>query len=226
MARARPAARHREAIVFKDRRDAAEQLGRALAAHAGSHPLLLAIPRGAVPIAAVLAQRLGGDLDLVLVRKLHAPGAPEFAVGAIDESGWMYLAPHAASVRASSTYLEEQKALELQELARRRRLYTPGRPAISAQGRTAIVVDDGLATGATMVAALHAVRRQAPARLVCAVPVGSPEGIQLVSEHADEVVCLEVPRRFGAVSLFYESFPQLRDQEVIDLLQSTASRPA
>ncbi|HVE54396.1 MAG TPA: phosphoribosyltransferase family protein, partial [Ramlibacter sp.] len=212
-------------MVFKDRRDAAEQLAAALAAYAGSHPLLLAIPRGAVPIAAVLAQRLGGDLDLVLVRKLHAPGAPEFAIGAIDESGWMYLALHAASVRASPGYLAEQKELELRELERRRRLYTPGRRAAEAAGRTVIVVDDGLATGATMLAALHAMRSHRPARLVCAVPVGSPEGIRLVAGHADEVVCLESPRRFGAVSLFYESFPQLRDEEVSGLLQSRTSRP-
>jgi hypothetical protein len=210
----------REHSVFKDRLDAAEQLARALAPLAGNRPLLLAIPRGAVPIAAVLAQRLGGDLDLVLVRKLHAPGAPEFAIGAIDESGWMYLAPHASAVRASSGYLAEQKQLELEELARRRRLYTPGRPRVAAAGRTVIVVDDGLATGATMIAALHAVRQERPARLVCAVPVASPESVKLVQEHADEVACLHAPRRFAAVSQFYESFPQLQDEEVISLLRA------
>jgi putative phosphoribosyl transferase len=209
--------------VFKDRLDAAEQLAQALAGHLGERPLVLAIPRGAVPIAAVLARRLGGDLDLVLVRKLHAPGAPEFAIGAIDESGWMYLAPHAASVGASSGYLAEQKQLELEELARRRGLYTPGRARLDPKGRTVVVVDDGLATGATMIAALHAVRQQQPARLVCAVPVASPESLKLVEEHADEVICLQAPRRFAAVSLFYESFPQLSDQEVISLLRAPFS---
>lgn len=212
--------------VFKDRMDAAAQLAAALAAYRGQHPLVLAIPRGAVPIAVEVAQRLDGEVDLVLVRKLHAPGAPEFAIGAVDESGWVYLAPHSNAVRAPAGYVEEQKRLQLQELVRRRELYTPGQAAANPAGRTVIVVDDGLATGATMVAALHAVRQRHPARLVCAVPVGSPESVKLVGEHADEVVCLEAPRRFAAVSLFYESFPQLEDEEVIALLRQARQRPS
>lgn len=211
--------------MFQDRIDAAEQLADALEAYRGQHPLVLAIPRGAVPIAACVARRLDGDLDLVLVRKLHAPGAPEFAVGAVDEAGWVYLAPHASAVGADSAYIAEQKLLQLEELRRRRELYTPGRTSIPASGRTVIVVDDGLATGATMVAALHAVRQRAPARLVCAVPVASEEALKLVRDHADEVVCLSVPRRFAAVGQFYASFPQLEDDEVIRVLQETR-RPA
>src|SRR5262249_39764663 len=159
-------------------------------------PLVLAIPRGAVPIGAVLAQRLAGELDLVLVRKLHAPGSPEFAVGAVDESGWTYVAPHAAAAGATAAHLEEQKEDELQELVRRRELYTPGRTCADAAGRVVIVVDDGLATGATMVAALHAVRQRAPQRLVCAVPVAAPDAVQLVGRHCDEVVCLAAPAHF------------------------------
>ena len=205
--------------MFEDRNDAAERLARALAAHHGQHPLVLAIPRGAVPMAALIARRLEGDLDLVLVRKLHAPGAPEFAVGAVDEAGWVYLASHARAAGASPAYVDEQKALELQELRRRRALYTPGRTPVAAGGRTVIVVDDGLATGATMVAALHAVRQRHPARLVCAVPVASGESVELVRAHADEVVVLEVPRRFASVGQFYRSFPQLEDEEVIALLR-------
>jgi putative phosphoribosyl transferase len=210
--------------MFQDRIDAAGQLADALQAYRGQHPLVLAIPRGAVPIAACIARRLDGELDLVLVRKLHAPGAPEFAVGAVDEAGWVYLAPHASAVGAGSAYITEQKLLELEELRRRRELYTPGRAPIPAAGRTVIVVDDGLATGATMVAALHAVRQRGPARLVCAVPVASEEGVKLARSHADEVVCLSVPRRFGAVGQFYASFPQLEDEEVIRVLQE-AQRP-
>lgn len=205
--------------MFADRTDAARQLADALAKYRGHRPLVLAIPRGAVPIAAIVAQRLEGELDLVLVRKLHAPGAPEFAIGAVDESGWVYLAPHAESVGATPAYVNEQKAYQLEELARRRELYTPGRQGADAAGRTVIVVDDGLATGATMIAALHAVRRRGPARLVCAVPVASPESARLVGEQADEVVCLDMPRRFRSVSQFYASFPQLEDAEVIALLQ-------
>jgi putative phosphoribosyl transferase len=216
----RPAAprRLRTTPVFKDRQEAAERLADALAHYRGSRPLILAVPRGAVPIGACLARRLDGELDLVLVRKLHAPGAPEFAVGAVDESGWTYVAPHAAATGATPSYLEEQKEYQLQELARRRRLYTPGRERADVAGRVVIVVDDGLATGATMVAALHAVRERGPKRLVCAVPVASPEAVQLVGQHCDEVVCLEAPRNFAAVGQFYASFPQLEDDEVVAIL--------
>jgi putative phosphoribosyl transferase len=208
--------------MFRNRADAAEQLAQALARWRGQHPLVLAIPRGAVPMAAHIARRLEGELDLVLVRKLAAPGAPEFAIGAIDEAGWTYVAPHAAAVRATPAYIETQVQAQLRELTRRRALYTPARPAIAAAGRNVIVVDDGLATGATMVAALHAVRQRGPARLVCAVPVASAQAMTLVQAHADEVVCLEIPPRFAAVGQFYAAFPQLEDEEVIAALRADA----
>ena len=208
--------------MFQDRIDAAGQLAKALAHLRGAHPLVLAIPRGAVPMAALIARELQGDLDLVLVRKLHAPGAPEFAIGAVDEAGWVYLAPHASAVGATTAYVTEQKLLQLEELRRRRQLYTPGRTHPEVAGRTVVIVDDGLATGATMVAALHAIRQRGPAKLVCAVPVASQESVKLVREYADEVVCLEVPRRFHAVGQFYRSFPQLEDDEVIALLRDAA----
>jgi predicted phosphoribosyltransferase len=212
--------------MFADRIAAAQELAEALAHYRGQQPLVLAIPRGAVPIGAVLAQRLQGELDLVLVRKLHAPGSPEFAVGAVDESGWVYVAPHAEAVGANASYLEEQKEYQLEELERRRRHYTPGRPPVDAAGRVVIVVDDGLATGATMVAALHSVRQRKPRRLVCAVPVASAEAVRLVGEQADEVVALQVPHRFAAVGQFYGSFPQLEDAEVMALLAEARARKA
>jgi predicted phosphoribosyltransferase len=171
----------------------------------------------------LLADRLNGELDVVLVRKLRAPDSPEFAIGSIDESGWMYLAPHAHAAGASDRYIEEEKRYQLAVLRERRASYTPGRAAIDPAGRVAIVVDDGLATGATMIAALHAVRARKPSTLVCAVPVASPDSLELVRPYADEVVCLHVPEGFFAVGQFYRSFGQVEDEEAIRLLGASAS---
>lgn len=204
---------------FRDRADAAVQLAGALRAYHGKNALVLAIPRGAVPMGRVLAAELGGELDIVLVRKLRAPDSPELAVGAIDESGWTYVADYARSVGADDAYLGEEKRRQLETLRSRRAQYTPQRPSLDAAGRIAIVVDDGLATGATMIAALHAVRAKKPARLVCAVPVAAPESLEKVRAYADEVVCLATPREFHAVSQFYDAFPQVEDAEVVKLLQ-------
>jgi predicted phosphoribosyltransferase len=204
---------------FRDRSDAATQLAAALQGFRGRNPLVLAIPRGAVPMGKVLAEKLAGELDIVLVRKLRAPGSPEFAVGAIDESGWAYIAQYAGEVGADEAYLREEKARQLETLRKRRAEYTPHRAAHDAAGRIAIVVDDGLATGATMIAALHAVRARKPARLVCAVPVAAPESLEKVRPYADEVVCLAAPPEFHAVSQFYREFPQVEDAEVVRLLR-------
>jgi predicted phosphoribosyltransferase len=200
--------------MFADRLDAAEQL----APYRGKLPLVLAIPRGAVPMGAVVAQRLDGELDVVMVRKLRAPMSDELAVGAIDETGWVYLAGYARGVGATPDYLEEEKRRQLRELRRRRTLYTPHRPPVDAAGRIVIVLDDGLATGATMIAALHAVRERKPARLVCAVPVAAPDSLERVRPYADEVVCLQAPEGFAAVGQFYRSFPQVEDEQVVALL--------
>jgi predicted phosphoribosyltransferase len=213
-------------MVFRDRIDAAEQLAEALAAYRGQHPLVLAIPRGAVPMGRVIAQRLRGDLDVVLVRKLRAPFSPEFAVGAIDETGWAYIAPHARQAGADERYLDEEKAAQLETLRKRRAAYTPDRAPIDPLDRIAIVIDDGLATGATMIAALHAVRARRPAKLVCAVPVGAPDSIEAVRPFADEIVCLDTPWDFGAVGRFYRNFDQVEDDEVIELLRQSEQSPA
>ena len=204
---------------FRDRADAAGKLAAALHAYRGKNPLVLAIPRGAAPMGRVLAAELGGELDLVLVRKLRAPDSPELAVGAIDESGWTYVADYARSVGADDAYLGEEQRRQLETLRERRAQYTPQRAPHDAAGRIAIVVDDGLATGATMIAALHAVRAKQPARLICAVPVAAPDSLEKVRPYADEVVCLATPREFHAVSQFYDAFPQVEDEEVVKLLQ-------
>lgn len=208
--------------MFKDRTDAARRLAEALAPHRGKRPLVLAIPRGAVAMGRVIADALGGELDVVLVRKLRAPGSPEFAVGAIDETGWAYVATHAASAGADAEYLEREKQAQLATLRERRREYTPARPPIDPAGRVVIVVDDGLATGATMIAALHAVRTRAPEKLVCAVPVAAPESLEAVRPFADEVVCLDAPDGFFAVGQFYREFNQVEDDEVVRLLAASA----
>ena len=160
-------------MIFDDRSDAGERLAIALAQWRGKHALILAIPRGAVPMGAIVAERLGGDLDVVLTRKLGAPGNPEFAIGAVDESGWTYMADHAESTGATREYIEREVAAQLETMRRRRAQYTPARAPLDPAGRIAIVVDDGLATGATMITALHSVAAKHPQRLVCAVPVGA-----------------------------------------------------
>jgi putative phosphoribosyl transferase len=205
--------------MFDDRDDAARQLAARLSAYKGKHALVLAIPRGAVPMGRTLADALGAELDVVLVRKLGAPGNPELAVGAIDETGWAYVADYADEVGADAAYLARERARQLETLRQRRATYTPQRHPVDPAGRIAIVVDDGLATGATMMAALHAVRAKNPARLVCAVPVASPDSLAKVKPHADELVCLDAPWGFHAVGQFYRRFPQVEDEQVLALLR-------
>jgi len=213
-------------MQFESRIDAARRLAQALGSYKGRNPLVLAIPRGAVEMGRVLADELEGELDVVLVRKLGAPYSAEFAVGAIDETGWAYVADYARGAGADEAYLEREQRAQLELLRKRRAQYTPHRPPIDPKGRIAIVVDDGLATGATMIAALHAVRARQPERLVCAVPVAAPDSLELVRPYCDEVVCLEAPPEFFAVGQFYRQFRQVEDDEVIELLARGSKRQA
>lgn len=211
-------------MIFRDRIEAGERLAEALSGWRGRRPLVVAIPRGAVPMGKLVADRLAGDFDIVLTRKLHAPGDPEFAVGAVDESGWTYVSDAAAASGASREYLRQQVSAEMTMMRQRRTRYTPGRAPLDAAGRVVIVVDDGLATGATMIAALHALRAKRPEWLVCAVPVASRQGVANARAYADEVVCVHMPVDFHAVGQYYREFPQVSDAEVVALLSVPAVR--
>lgn len=207
--------------MFRDRLDAARQLASRLDHLKGQHPLVLAIPRGAVPMGAELARLLDGQLDVVLVRKLRAPWQPELAIGAVDETGWTWAPEEPGGLALPPSYLQEETRRQLANIRERRRRYTPIRAPVDPAGRVVVVVDDGLATGATMVAALHALRQRqpAPARIICAVPVASREALALVTPMADEVVCLLSPAEFSAVGQFYRDFDQVEDDEVERILR-------
>ena len=206
--------------MFKDRLDAARQLSKALKKYEGQNPLILAIPRGAVPMSAWIADVLHGQMDVVLVRKLRAPFQPEVAIGAVDETGRAYLSPCAATLGIDPQYVKDEIKLQMQTLKARRRQYSRIRAPIPVQGRVVIVVDDGLATGATMMSALKAVRQHHPQRLVCAIPVASPDALSKIKPLADETVCLHAPEDFMAVAQFYQKFPQVDDAQVMASLQT------
>jgi len=205
--------------MFRDRHDAATRLAERLDAYRGKNPLILAIPRGAVPMAKLIAEKLEGEFDVVLVRKLRAPHQPELAIGSVDESGWTFVADYAETYGANSAFIESEKQTQLQTMRQRRAQYTPVRAPIDPAGRIVIVIDDGLATGSTMISALHSLRARGPAELICAVPVSPPETLEKIKPMADQVICLEAPVFFQAVGQFYEHFAQVEDEEVIETLK-------
>lgn len=213
-------------LPFRDRLDAARQLAAALSSYRGEHPVVLAIPRGAVPMGRLVADELGGELDVVLVRKLGAPGNPELAIGAIDERGEVMLNENARWVGADSRYVHQESERQLALIRERSARYRQGRPAPPLGGRTVIVLDDGVATGATMTAALRAVRAHGPERLVCAVPVAARDSLEEIGKLADDVVCLATPEPLGAVGLFYRNFTTIGDDEVAEALAAPPAHGA
>lgn len=204
-------------MIFHDRKHAAELLIERLRVKYGNeNPLVLGIPRGAVPMAKIIADGLGGELDVVLVHKLTHPEQPELAIGAIDEQGNAFVANWAADL--DPAYLEAEKQRQLAVLQERRARYTPLHAPIDLQGRIVIVVDDGIATGSTFTAALRAVKAQKPKKLVGAVAVASPGSVRAMERECDSMVCLNVPAHFYAVGQFFESFEQVTDAEVVEIL--------
>jgi putative phosphoribosyl transferase len=207
-------------MVFASREQAARRIAEQLARYRGQRPLVLAIPRGGVPMGRVVADALGGDLDVVLVHKLGAPGNPEFAIGAVDEHGKVELSAAAHALHLPEDYVARESAHQLKLLRERRARY--GRAPVEARGRICIVVDDGVATGATLIAALRTVRAQAPQRLIAAIGVAPAETVARLKAEVDELVCLAAPEVFYAVSQFFAEFAQVSDDEVIALLSQGA----
>lgn len=207
--------------MYQDRIDAGQQLARYLAEYGGRRALVLAIPRGGVPVAAEIAQALDAELDVIVARKLGAPGAPELAIGAVTSNDGRFL--NASLIRElgiSESYLEAITASERAEAQRREIIFRGQRPAPAIAGRVVIVVDDGLATGATMRAAVRSVRQSAPSRLVIAVPVGSVDSCESLRLEVDEVVCPSRPKPFRAVGHHYARFPAIEDAEVRHILEA------
>jgi putative phosphoribosyl transferase len=216
--------------MLADRAEAGTLLAERLVAMHLAEPLVLALPRGGVPVGAEIAKRLNAPLDVAFVRKLGAPGEPELAIGAVADGEPPEIVLNAKLVQAlalSEDYIAAAAALELLAIEQRRRDYEGVRPQLEPGHRTVIVVDDGVATGMTMQAALRQLRRRHPeGMIIAAVPVASREAAAMLRREADQLVCLRAPRRFGSVGSFYRSFAQVGDADVAGLLEQAAARMA
>ncbi|GAB2176996.1 phosphoribosyltransferase [Dongia sp. agr-C8] len=212
-------------MLFKDRTEAGRLLADQLVQRRLTDPIVLALPRGGVPVGYEVAERLNAPLDLVLVRKIGAPWHRELALGAIADGDHPDLVTNEAiqaELGVSDDYLQKEAAKQLQEIERRRRLYLGGRAALDVGGRTAILVDDGIATGATARAALRSTRRRRPESIILAVPVAPPDTLDALAQEADHILCLHKPAYFAGVGQFYDDFAQVDDATVAALLEKRA----
>lgn len=209
--------------MFRNREEAAFRLAARLHGRPFCDPLVLAIPRGGVILGAVLAEELDADLDVVLAHKLPMPGKSELALGAVSETGSVYLNRAGVALEPRLPgYLDHERQYQLREIVRRRQLYRGDRPAAPVRARSVILTDDGVATGATMLAALQVLRRQLPLEIIVAIPVASRRGLEAVRDCCDEVVCLLQPENLEAISPYYHEFDQIEDEQVVDLLRTFA----
>jgi putative phosphoribosyl transferase len=214
---------------YRDRKEAGERLARELRGLSLSNPVVLALPRGGVPVAYEVARALAAPLDLVMVRKIGVPSQPELAAAAVVNGASPEIVVNDDIVRQtqlSRADIERLAEAELDLIRERRRLYLRGRAQIPLKDRIVIIVDDGIATGATMRAAVKALRRQGPARIIIAVPVAAPDTLEEIRDEVDRVICPSVPAYLGAIGAFYSIFDQTSDNEVIRLLDAAAAPPA
>jgi putative phosphoribosyl transferase len=204
---------------FDGRVEAGRLLAQQLQEYRGQKAVVLGIPRGGVIIAKQIAIELEADLDIVLAHKLGAPGNPELAIGAICEDGKLFIDERTSSyVGADENYIRQEKAQQLKEISRRVELYRKVLAKLSLKSRIVIITDDGVATGATMQAALWAVRQEKPQKIIAALPVGPMDSLERLSEDADETICLQAPPYFAALSQFYSLFTQVEDEELLQVL--------
>lgn len=216
-----------EHTIFKDRTAAGKALGQELRDRKLDNPVLLALPRGGVPVAVEIARELHAPLDLLLVRKIGVPGNEELALGAVVDGQEPQVFINESirlAIGISDAEIDQIKSRALREIERRRSLYLHERRAVPLADTTAIIVDDGIATGATIRAGLQALRLRKPARIIIATPVASPETVGHLQNEVDEVVCLVQPEPMHAISLFYQEFPQVPDEQVVKLLESMPGR--
>jgi predicted phosphoribosyltransferase len=212
--------------MFRNREDAALQLARALKGRELHYPIVLGVPRGGIALGAVLARELGADLDVVLARKIRAPGFPEVALGAVGENGRVYLDPEfVSSLEEGGSYLQEEISHQQEELARRRELLRGGRPQPDITGRSVIVTDDGVATGSTLIAALRSLEGQRPHEVIVAVPVGAADRLDTLRPLCNDLVCLHVPHWLRAVGEHYGDFREVPDAEAVALLEMHRREP-
>jgi putative phosphoribosyl transferase len=213
-------------LPFADRAEAGRRLGERLGDLAGSHPIVLGIPRGGVPIAAEVAAHLEADLDIIVARKLGAPMSPELAIGAVTADGGRFLNDDVIQALAvTDAYLASETARQLAEARSREVRLRAGHPALDLAGRTVILCDDGLATGATMRASARSIRKRGAGRLIAAVPVGSTDACTALADEVDEVVCLARPEPFHAVGRYYVNFEAVEDDAVARLLKGAVRAP-